>query len=103
MADSVLLAVANKLSKPLNEELRNLHSSPSIIRIIQSRNMSSTRHVARMGEQMNAYKVLEEEPKGKRPLRRRRHRWVHNIEIDLRVTGWDGVDWVDVAQNREGV
>jgi hypothetical protein len=39
-------------------------------------------------------------PEGKRPLRRPRHRWVGNIKIDLREVGWDGVDWIDIAQDR---
>jgi hypothetical protein len=38
---------------------------------------------------------------GKRPLGRPRRRWVDNIKIDLRVIGWDGVDWIDMAQDRD--
>jgi hypothetical protein len=37
---------------------------------------------------------------GKRPLGRRRHRWVDNIKLDLREIGSDGVDWIDMAQDR---
>jgi hypothetical protein len=40
-------------------------------------------------------------PDGKRPLGRPRHRWVDNIEMDLREIGWDDVDWIDTAQNRD--
>jgi hypothetical protein len=40
-------------------------------------------------------------PEGKRPLGRPRRRWVDNINIDLREIGWDGVDWIDRAQNRD--
>jgi hypothetical protein len=39
-------------------------------------------------------------PEGKRPLRRPRRRWVDNIKIDLREIAWDGVDWIDMAQDR---
>jgi hypothetical protein len=39
-------------------------------------------------------------PEGKRPVERLRCRWVDNIKIDLRQTGWDGVDWIDLAQDR---
>jgi hypothetical protein len=39
-------------------------------------------------------------PEGKRPLGRPRHRWVDNINIYLREIGWDGVDWIDMAQDR---
>jgi hypothetical protein len=41
-----------------NEELRNLYSSPSIIRLIKSRRMRSAGHVARMGEKRDAYRIL---------------------------------------------
>jgi hypothetical protein len=50
------------------EELRNLYSSPSIIRIIKSRRMKWEGHVARMGEKRNAYRLLFGKPEGKRPL-----------------------------------
>jgi hypothetical protein len=51
-----------------NEELRYLYSSPSIIRIIKSRRMRWVRHVARMGEKRNAYKLLVVKPEGKSPI-----------------------------------
>jgi hypothetical protein len=40
-------------------------------------------------------------PDGKRPLGRPRRRWVDNIEMDLREVGWDGGDWIDLAQDRD--
>jgi hypothetical protein len=40
-------------------------------------------------------------PEGKRPLGRPRSRWVDNIKMDLREIGWDGVDWIDMAQDRD--
>jgi hypothetical protein len=40
-------------------------------------------------------------PEGKRPLGRPRHRWADNIKIDLRGIGWNGVDWIDVPQDRD--
>jgi hypothetical protein len=40
-------------------------------------------------------------PEGKRSLGRPRRRWVDDIEMDLREIGWDGVDWIDVAQDRD--
>jgi hypothetical protein len=40
-------------------------------------------------------------PEGKRPLRRPRRRWVDNIKMDLREIGWDGRDWIDLAQYRD--
>jgi hypothetical protein len=83
-----------------NEELHNLYSSPSIIRMIESRRMKWTGHVARMGEKRNAYRIFLGKPEGKRPLGRPRCRWAGNIRMDLGERGWDGVDWIDVAQNR---
>jgi hypothetical protein len=62
-----------------NEELHNLYSSPSIIIVIKSRRMRWARHVARMGEKRNAYRILVGKPDEKRPLGRPRRRWVDNI------------------------
>jgi hypothetical protein len=72
-----------------NEELHNLYSSPSIIRMINSRRMRRTGHVARMGAKRNAYWILVGKPEGKRPLGRPRRRMVDNVKIDL---GWYGLD-----------
>jgi hypothetical protein len=55
-----------------------------------------------MGENRNAYRILVGMPEGKRPLGRPRRRWVDNIKMDLREIGWDGVDWIDMAQDRGG-
>jgi hypothetical protein len=82
-----------------NEELHNFYYSPSIIRIMKSRSMRWTGHVARMGAKKNAYRILVGKPKGKRPLGRSRCRWVANIKVDLRETGWGGVDWIDLAHD----
>jgi hypothetical protein len=49
----------------------------------------------------NACRILVGKPEGKRPLGRPRHRLVDNIRMDLGETGWDGVDWIDVAQDRD--
>jgi hypothetical protein len=38
---------------------------------------------------------------GKRPLGRLRPRWVYNIKMDLREIGWDGIDWIELAQDRD--
>jgi hypothetical protein len=59
------------------------------------------RHVARIVEKRNAYRILVGKPEGKRPLGRPRRRWVENIKMDLREIGWDGVDWNDLAQDRD--
>jgi hypothetical protein len=49
----------------------------------------------------NAYKILVGKPEGKRPLGRPRCRWVDNIKMDLREIGWGGMDWIDLAQDRD--
>jgi hypothetical protein len=51
------------------------------------------------GEECN--RILVGKPEGKRPLGRPRRRWVDNIKMDLREIGWDGVDWIDLAQDRD--
>jgi hypothetical protein len=84
-----------------NEELHNLYSSPTVIRIIKSKRMRWAEHVTRMEEKRNAYRILVGTPEGKGPLGRQRHWWVDNITIDLRVIGWDGIDWIDLAQDRD--
>jgi hypothetical protein len=57
-----------------NEELHNLHASPNVIRVIKSKRMSWTGHVARMEEMRNAFKILIGKSEGKRPLGRPRRR-----------------------------
>jgi hypothetical protein len=83
-----------------NEELRDLYSSPSIIRIIKPRRMRWAGHVARMGEKRNAYRLVVLKPEGKRRLGRPRRRWVDNIRMDLREMEWGDVDWIGLAQDR---
>jgi hypothetical protein len=53
------------------------------------------------GEKRNAYSILVGNQEGKRPLGRPRRRWVDKIKIDLREIGWDGGDWIDLAQDRD--
>jgi hypothetical protein len=77
-----------------NEELHNLYSFPNIIRMMKSRRMRWAGHVARMG-------ILVGKPEGKRLLGRPRRRWVDNIKMDLREIAWDGMDWIDLAQDRD--
>jgi hypothetical protein len=64
--------VTREWRKLHREELHDLYSLPCIIRIIKARSMRWAGHVARMGEKMNAYRLLVGKPEGKRPLRRPR-------------------------------
>ena len=58
-------------------------------------------HVARMEEKLGAYRVLVRKPEGKRPLGRPRHRWEDNIKMDLQDVGYGGVDWIELARDRD--
>jgi hypothetical protein len=58
-------------------------------------------NVAWLGESRGLYRVLVGEPEGKRPLGRPRRRWKDNIRMDLQEVGCEGVDWCDVAQDRD--
>jgi hypothetical protein len=87
--------------KLFDEELHNSYGSPNIIRMIKSRRMRWAGHVVRMGEKRNAFGNLVGKPEGKRPLGRARRRWEDNIIMDLRELEWGGMDWIDLAQDRD--
>jgi hypothetical protein len=54
-----------------------------------------------MGEERKMYKALVRILEGKRPLGRKRRRWEDEIRMDLGETGWEGVDWIRVSQDRD--
>jgi len=58
-------------------------------------------HVVRMGEKRGVYRVLVGKPEGNRPLGRPRRGWEDNIKMDLQEVGCGGMDWVELAQDRE--
>jgi hypothetical protein len=93
-------AVTRGWRKLHNEELHNLYSSPSIIRIIKSRRMRWAGHVTRMGEKRNVYRLLVGKPERNRPLGRLRRRWMDNIKMGLLEIGSNVVDWIGLAQDR---
>jgi hypothetical protein len=92
--------VTGEWRKLHNEELRDLYSSPSIIRIKKSRRMRWAGHVARIWEKRNVCRLLVGKPEGKRPLGRPKCRWIDNIKKDLLETGLSVVDWIGLAQDR---
>jgi hypothetical protein len=54
-----------------------------------------------MGATRNPNRILVGKPEGKKSLGRSRRRWVDNIKMDLREIGWDGMDWIELAQDRD--
>ena len=84
-----------------NEELNYLYCSPNILRVIKSRRMRWAGHVARLGEGRGVYMVLVGKPEGKKPLGRPSCRWEDNIKMDLQEVGCGGMDWIELAQDRE--
>ncbi|KAJ4439591.1 hypothetical protein ANN_07718 [Periplaneta americana] len=93
--------VTGEWRKLHNAQLHALYSSPDIIRNIKSSNLRWAGHVARMGESRNSYRVLVGRPEEKRPLGRPRRRLEDNIKMDLREVGYDGRDWINLAQDRD--
>jgi len=93
--------VTRERRKLHNEELNYLYSSPKIVQVIKSRRMRWAGHVAHMRERSSIYRVLVGKPEGRGPLGRPRHRWEGNIKIDLQEVGCGGMDWIDLAQDRD--
>jgi len=93
--------VTGEWRKLHNEERNDLYCSPNIVRVIKSRRMRWAGHVTRMGERRGVYRILLGKPEGKRPLRRPRRRWEDNIKMDLQEMGCGGMDWMELAQDRD--
>ena len=84
-----------------NEELNSLYSSSNIVRMIKSRRLRWAGHAARMGERRVVYRVLVGKPERKRPLKRPRRRWEDNIKKDLQEIGCGGMEWIELALDRD--
>ena len=84
-----------------NEELKYLHYSADIVRVIRPRRMRLAGHVERVGEWRGVYRVLVGEPEIKRRLGRPRRRWEDNIKMHLQQVGFGGMDWIELAQDRD--
>ena len=83
-----------------NEERNDLYSS-DIVRVIILRRMRWAGHVACMGDRRGVFRVLVGKPEGKRPRGRPRPRWEDNIKMDLQEVECGGMDWINLAQDRD--
>ena len=92
--------VTGELRKLHNEELMNdLYSSPNIVRVV---NIEKNEMVgASLWERRSVYRVLVGKPEGKKPLGRTKRRWEDDIKIDLLEVGCGGMDWIELAQDRD--
>ena len=82
-------------------ELKDLYCSPNTVQVIKSRRMRWAGHVAHKEEGRGMYRVLVGKPEGKRPLGRPWRRWKDNIKMDLQEVGCEGMDWIELAQDRD--
>jgi hypothetical protein len=64
--------------------------------------MRWTGHVACRGESIGLYRNFVGKPEGKNSLGKTRPRWKDNIWMDFQKVGWEGMDWIDLAQDRDG-
>ena len=93
--------VTREWRKLHNEGLNDLYSTPNIVRVIKSRQMRRVGHVARMGERRGVYRVMVGKPEDKRSLGKPRLRWEDSIKMDLQEVGCRGMDWIELAQDRD--
>ena len=82
-----------------NAEIHDLNTLPNDILLMKSRRMRLTRHVASMGENRRAYKILEGKPEGRTPFGKPEYRLENNIKMDLQEIkwGWSGLIWLRVG------
>jgi hypothetical protein len=91
-------AVGKKLH---NEELHSLRPVPKIIRITESRRMRWAEHAERMGLEEECIQGFGGKARRKETTRKTKRRWENNIKMDLREIGGGGMDWIDLAQDRD--
>jgi hypothetical protein len=93
--------VTGEWRKLHNEELNDLYYSPTIVRVMKSRRMSWVGHVAHKGERRSVSRVLVGKPERKKPPGRPKCRWEDNIKMDIQEVGSGGMDWIELAQDRD--
>ena len=93
--------VTEECRKLHNEELNDLCFSPSIVLVIKWRRMIWAGRAARMEERRGVYRFLVGKPEGKSALGRHSCRWEDNIKMDLQEVGCGGMDWIELAQDRD--
>ena len=84
-----------------NEELNYMYSLPKIVRVMKTRRMRWSGHVARREEGTGVYRLLVGKPEGKNPAGRPRSRWEDNIKMYLQEVGFEGMDWIVLAQDMD--
>jgi hypothetical protein len=89
------------LKNVTSEKLYVLYYLPDILQVIKSRRMGLAGHEAQMRERRDAYRVLVRKPERKKPVERPRLRREDNIKMDFQVVGWEGMDWTDLAEDRD--
>jgi len=93
--------VTGEWRKLRNEELSDIYPYPNIVQMIKSRRMRWADNAESMLERKGVYRVLVEKLDGKRPLGRPRCRWKDNITEDFQEVGRRGIDWIDLAHDRD--
>jgi hypothetical protein len=83
-------------------KLNYLYCWPDIVWVIKLRRMRWMEHVAYKGERRGVYRVLLGNPERKKALGRSRHSWKGNIKLYLQELGRGGINWTEVAQDKDG-
>jgi hypothetical protein len=98
---SKMVEVMGKWRKFHSGVIRNLYTSPNVIKQIKPIRMRWAGHVAHIGEERKVYYVLVGKLGGEKPLGRLRHAWEDGIKMDLTEIGWKVVEFIHPAQYRD--